>query len=297
MSNSIDAAGGAQGVGSLNLSASGTSVQLIFAQLQMELAKSNKEAALNKIDTIRQQQEQSRAITEAINALRNIKTQMGDDDEFDLDKLGKLDVTDPEGEIEKTEGFIKQANELKAQAVLGEKGSDYKADATNTEKIEKAGSVEAYDKALAQAEANKQAQKKLDSGKTPEAESSLMTVEMEKYFKDQGIDYNGGGMSRRQNEGEWNRAITNLENRAAMISVKTICDKYDVEMPTSGDLTKERIDTMIASLEAVQEDLGSDIQQIMVFVQDYMGQYNSYTQGASSAVSDANETLKTIARG
>lgn len=289
MSNTINATGSAQGVGSLNLSASGTSVQLIFAQLQMELAKSNKESALNKIQTIREQQEQSREITEAINALRNIKTRMGDDDELDLDDVGKLDVTDPETEIKTTNAYISEAKELQEQAALGEQGKGYKSDASNDEKIKEAGSVEAYDKAYAQANANNTA-----SG---EKESSMMTVEMENYFKDQGIDYAIGHSSRRQNSEEWDRAITNLQNRSDLLQAKMLCDQYGIEMPTSGDLTTERIDSIIASLEAEQEELGSDIQQVMVFVQDYMGQYNSYTQGASSAVSDANETLKTVARG
>lgn len=289
MSNTINATGSAQGVGSLNLSASGTSVQLIFAQLQMELAKSNKESALNKIQTIRDQQEQSREITEAINALRNIKTRMGDDDELDLDDVGKLDVTDPETEIKTINTYVSEAKELQEQAALGEQGKSYKSDASNDEKIKEAGSVEAYDKAYAQANANNTA-----SG---EKESSMMTVEMENYFKDRGIDYAIGNSSRRQNSEEWDRAITNLQNRSDLLQAKMLCDQYGIEMPTSGDLTTERIDSIIASLEAEQEELGSDIQQVMVFVQDYMGQYNSYTQGASSAVSDANETLKTVARG
>ncbi|WP_286035890.1 hypothetical protein, partial [Succinatimonas hippei] len=57
------------------------------------------------------------------------------------------------------------------------------------------------------------------------------------------------------------------------------------------------IKNWISNLESSQEELGTDIQQQMVFVQDYIGQYNSYMQGASSAISTANETLKSLARG
>ena len=35
----------------------------------------------------------------------------------------------------------------------------------------------------------------------------------------------------------------------------------------------------------------------MVYLQDFMGQYNSYLQGANSAISQATQTLTTLATG
>ena len=35
----------------------------------------------------------------------------------------------------------------------------------------------------------------------------------------------------------------------------------------------------------------------MVYLQDFIGQYNSYLQGANSAISTANQTLTAIATG
>ena len=35
----------------------------------------------------------------------------------------------------------------------------------------------------------------------------------------------------------------------------------------------------------------------MVYVQDFMGQYNSYLTGANSSIQQSNQTLGTIARG
>jgi hypothetical protein len=35
----------------------------------------------------------------------------------------------------------------------------------------------------------------------------------------------------------------------------------------------------------------------MVFLQDFMGQYNSYLTGANSAIQQSNQTLGTIVRG
>ena len=53
----------------------------------------------------------------------------------------------------------------------------------------------------------------------------------------------------------------------------------------------------IQSLQAYQETIGTDIQTKMVYVQDFMGQYNSYTQGANSAIQSGMQTLTSVARG
>ncbi len=59
----------------------------------------------------------------------------------------------------------------------------------------------------------------------------------------------------------------------------------------------EEWDVAITSLEARLEELGTDTQQQMVYIQDYMGQYNSYLQGANTQISNANQTLTSLARG
>ena len=56
-------------------------------------------------------------------------------------------------------------------------------------------------------------------------------------------------------------------------------------------------DVAIQSLQNYQETLGTSIQTDMVFVNDYMGQYESYLQGASSTISSATQMLTNIARG
>ena len=59
---------------------------------------------------------------------------------------------------------------------------------------------------------------------------------------------------------------------------------------------KDEWDVAIQSLQAHQDKLGSNTQQLMVFVQDYMGQYNSYLQGTNSVIQQANQTLGELAR-
>ena len=62
-------------------------------------------------------------------------------------------------------------------------------------------------------------------------------------------------------------------------------------------LTKDDWDYTIASLTNYLDRLGSNIQTQMVQLQDYMGQYNSYMQGANTAISQSNQVLAGLARG
>lgn len=254
----IDALSGNTGVHSLT-DVSGSklghtaSVQFMFAMLQVELAQSNKGAALNKIEGIKSRQEESAKITDAINQLRNAR-QCLSDDKAEL-KLGNRDG-DAKTELATTKKYIAEATKAQARAAEN-------SDANKTESGEK--------------------------------ESTMMTVEMENYFKDHGIDYDDSGTSRRQNYDEWQRAINALRGREAYYSAAPVCNLYGIDV--SEKFNRANIDTMIASLEAKQQSVSSDIQQEMVYVNDFMGQYNSYTQGSSSMISQANDTLKAVARG
>ena len=60
---------------------------------------------------------------------------------------------------------------------------------------------------------------------------------------------------------------------------------------------KDEWDVAIQSLQAHQETLGTDVQTEMVYVQDFMGQYNSFTQGANSVIQSALQTLTAVSRG
>lgn len=60
---------------------------------------------------------------------------------------------------------------------------------------------------------------------------------------------------------------------------------------------KDEWDVAIQSLQSYQETVGTDIQTLMVYVQDFMGQYSSYTQGANSAIQSGMQTLTAVARG
>ena len=77
-------------------------------------------------------------------------------------------------------------------------------------------------------------------------------------------------------------------------------DKNGLAYDKTGNDTlhnKDEWDVAIQSLQAYQEQIGTDIQTQMVYVQDFMGQYNSYTQGANSAIQSGMQTLSSVARG
>ena len=80
----------------------------------------------------------------------------------------------------------------------------------------------------------------------------------------------------------------------------TFMEQHELTFPNTDKdyiLGKDEWDVAIQSLQAYQETIGTDIQTLMVYVQDFMGQYNSYTQGANSAIQSGMQTLTSVARG
>ena len=77
-------------------------------------------------------------------------------------------------------------------------------------------------------------------------------------------------------------------------------DEHGLAYDKTGDdhmHTEEEWDVAITALEGRLEELGTNTQQEMVYIQDYMGQYNSYLQGANTQISNSNQTLTSLARG
>ena len=61
--------------------------------------------------------------------------------------------------------------------------------------------------------------------------------------------------------------------------------------------TADEWDYNLKSLTNYQEEIGTKTQTLMVYLEDFIGQYNSYLQGASTQISNATQTLTNIARG
>ncbi len=80
-----------------------TSIELVFAQLQMELSKDNKELAREKINQIKADQEIQKKFTDYVVQLRNCINGKKDDDEVKDTKLAAL-IVDMNGFLSKN-GF------------------------------------------------------------------------------------------------------------------------------------------------------------------------------------------------
>ena len=61
--------------------------------------------------------------------------------------------------------------------------------------------------------------------------------------------------------------------------------------------TADEWDYNLKSLTNYQEQIGNKTQTLMIYLQDFIGQYNSYQEGAMSAISSASQTLRAIAKG
>lgn len=61
--------------------------------------------------------------------------------------------------------------------------------------------------------------------------------------------------------------------------------------------TAKEWESIVKSLTDKQELLGGSTQTVMVYLQDFIGQYNSFLQGANTAIATANQVLTGIAKG
>lgn len=80
--------------------------------------------------------------------------------------------------------------------------------------------------------------------------------------------------------------------------LKKYCEDHKIAIPASAEgLNKDQWTSLQKTLTDKQELLGSGTQTVMVYLQDFIGQYNSFLQGANSAIATANQVLTGIAKG
>ena len=85
---------------------------------------------------------------------------------------------------------------------------------------------------------------------------TTMPDDMVKFFKDRGLSWDTAGNDKLHNKDEWEYNIKSLTN--------------------------------------YQEQVGQKTQTLMVYLQDFMGQYNSFLEGCKSSIDAAVNTLKTL---
>lgn len=241
-------------------------VELAFAMLQMELAQTNKSAAQDKIDAIRESQQTSKSYTTTINAMRVLA-------KYDTTQYGALptDADTLSSEIETCKAAL---DDLQSKL----KGHEDKAASRDTSfvlKTEKASTDYWFDNQYLK---NAPAYAPLRVGGKEDHNM---------YEMQQGIE----ALTQRLSALEAMQTVQTNKTPSGQ-SVIAECN-----INVTGNFNQSQVSDWMASIEALQDELGSDIQQQMVLIQDHMGQYNSYTQGATSAISNYSETLKAVARG
>jgi len=60
--------------------------------------------------------------------------------------------------------------------------------------------------------------------------------------------------------------------------------------------TKDEWEYNLKSLTNYQDQLGTNTQLLMTYIQDMMGQYDAYLQGAKSSIDKGSETTRSLAR-
>ena len=97
-----------------------------------------------------------------------------------------------------------------------------------------------------------------------------------------------------------NEAKTNDTNTVMDSDMKAYFEKHDLSYDTDGNDDKHSYDQWTYNIESLtnyQESISNKTQTLMVYLQDFISQYNSYLQGASSAISSASQVLTAIATG
>ena len=191
-----------------------SSLQLMFAKLQLELAETAKAQAMDKMDAIAEAQDEQKLVSKLLNEARQAKADANSGIGSDKEKTAEFSVP--------------------------------KKDADGNVMVDDKGKIIYEDK-------------KFSDSVPKDNKATFMTQEMIDYMDLHGLAYDHTANNYSHSAEEWELAITSLESRL--------------------------------------EELGTNTQQEMVYIQDYMGQYNSYLQGANTQISNSNQTLTSLAKG
>ena len=95
-------------------------------------------------------------------------------------------------------------------------------------------------------------------------------------------------------------AKANKKSTAMPAEMKEFMEKHGLAIDKTGkddNYSSEGWDVNIQSLVNYQESISNKTQTLMVYLQDFIGQYNSYLQGANSAITQGTQVLTAIATG
>lgn len=236
-----------------------TSVELMFAKLQNDLAIENREYAKAKIDGIKDKQRQAKEMSEAIVAIRSAITDLKDDDKITPEKIAKFD-------------------EIKAIC-------------------EKHGIELPFPEDLQKAIDNL---KQTIAGKNPGDQILVSGIKDISGIRKTLHSYNTNATTKHYPD------YTNISTRDLLAIHKGVgwkhvsCNDIQEIIDNASNSQWLKVGTLknvIQSLQDKQSVIGSDTQQDMIFVQDFMSKVSSYSQGAISAIGKSGDVLTSIARG
>ena len=96
-----------------------------------------------------------------------------------------------------------------------------------------------------------------------------------------------------------NEAKSGNKNTTMPQNMIDFCKANNISIESSGKDNKHSKDEWEYNLKGMtnyQEQLGNKTQTLMVYLQEFIGQYNTYTQGAASAIDKGNQALQSILR-
>lgn len=254
---------------------SNRSIQMIFAEMQMELSKTNKENATAIIGEIKNQQAKSKEYALLINGMRTMSN------DIDNKRLPTM-PTDPK--------------KIKEELEAGQKITPEQLKEAKQMQVD----IEAYRKAIRE-------------GKNSDLPTTQEGIEAyrQKYGKAQWMqalrvrEYcikNGIEIGPKMTEKKLDEILANVNKVAKYdstymnaLKVYDGLNKHGIKLEANP--SSKFINDQMKSMQSLQDTCGSDIQQKMIYVQDYIGQYNSYMQGANAAINTSNQTLTALARG
>ena len=235
-----------------------TSVELMFAKLQNDLAIENREYAKNKIDHIKQKQQESKDISNVIVALRSACEGLKDTNNIDKSKI---------------EDFNKVLKMCDDYGIKVDIPDSYKH------------AIDCMQKSLDDAKGGN-----IDVASIPDIKN------VRKSIAESGCDYHTKHYPNYKNIST--RDLLGVNNigwkTVSSADVQEVLDNLKKAGPA---ITVDVAKSLIQSLQDIQSTIGSDTQQEMIFVQDYMSKVASYSQGAISAISKSGDTTTAIARG
>ncbi|MGN0915531.1 MAG: hypothetical protein ACI4NE_04160 [Succinivibrio sp.] len=304
------------GTGSLE----GKSIQYLFAMAQLELSRNNKSKATEKINQIRDSQENQRRYSEAINSMRSLKSEIEDsskDSQYYLEKSGKLEeykaiqseyqsvkeaVTQSKSVTDGIESNVKSLtsqidaltrqletakNEFSQFQSLKDIGK-FAPTVWNSRNEALKSNISMFERQISSLTKTKeQLEIQLNASKSESSDLSaklsklqVSKEQMDSLLSNAKTDYIKNEVSKFKNL-QLNDGTSILDSAKVSITDK----------PSASD-----IDSYIASLNSVMETYGMDTQQLMIECQDYMGQYNTYLSGANSQIQKESEVNSELAR-